>query len=396
MVIMRNIVLVVFLMFLGIYPSVAQREKGKILKAPKILPNKQKTQKQPESIEEKNFNSSVDKDIDFEFMAEPKVNLVPNTTNTKTIEVKDQTGVVVGVEKLTVEPVKAIIPEVQDDTSTIDEGENLVVEIEEMGQFEGSDEMVKIASYYSIWDTKSLNPYGINPKEFDGVVPLKLYDEAEGRFYSSPLDVCRLTSHFGWRWKRWHKGTDIDLETGDPVYSAFDGIVRISGVMGCFGRVMVVRHYNGLETVYGHLSKLNFEENTIVRAGDEIAKGGNTGRSSGSHLHFETRYEGNAFDPERIFKFAGGKATIENPEFVMTSKAFDYLRGGVSRENTDFAEEEEETPKRVSTITWYTVKSGDTLSKIASKFNTSIAEIARLNKMSSYKKIYRGVRIRVK
>jgi murein DD-endopeptidase MepM/ murein hydrolase activator NlpD len=389
---------VIMFLVLGFVPALvfAQREKGKILKAPKILSNKQKTSKPPSKIEEKNFNSSVEKDMDFEFMAEPKITETPNNTNTKAIEVKDKEGVVTAVEKVQIEPVKVIIPEVQDDTSTIDEGENLLVEIEEMGQFEGNDELMKIASYYSIWDTKSLNPYGINPKEFDSIIPLKLYDEAEGRFYSSPLDVCKLTSHFGWRWKRWHKGTDLDLETGDPVYAAFDGIVRISGVLGGFGRVMVLRHYNGLETVYGHLSKQNFEENTIVRAGDEIGKGGNTGRSSGSHLHFETRYEGNAFDPEKIFKFAGGKATIESPEFLMTSKAFDYLRGGVSKENTDFAEEEEEKPKNVTNIVWYVVKSGDTMSKIASKFNTTMAEIARLNKMSSYKKVYKGVRIRVK
>ncbi len=184
-----------------------------------------------------------------------------------------------------------------------------------------------------------------------------------------------------------------------------------------YGRTLILRHYNGLETLYGHLSKINFEANTLVKAGEEIARGGNTGRSSGSHLHYETRYEGNQFDPENIYNFSTNPMQIRGQEFVLSPKVFDYLRGGKSRvnnaisgnpesagsidPNVDEAEDiadddEEEVPVKVEKKIWYRVKPGDTLIEIARKYHTSVGEIARMNKISSYRKIYSGLKIRVK
>ncbi len=116
----------------------------------------------------------------------------------------------------------------------------------------------------------------------------------------------RLTSPYGWRprFGRMHRGVDLNLHVGDSVVSAFDGKVRlVKYEAGGYGHYIVVRHDNGLETVYGHLSRTLVKPGQRVRAGQLIAKGGNTGRSTGPHLHFETRFMGLAVNPEAIIDF---------------------------------------------------------------------------------------------
>ena len=113
-----------------------------------------------------------------------------------------------------------------------------------------------------------------------------------------------ITSNFGSRWGRQHKGLDIKVYIGDTIRSAFSGKVRIVRYEGGgYGKYIVIRHNNGLETIYGHLSKQLVEENQTVRAGEVIGLGGNTGRSTGSHLHFETRLCGVALNPALMFDF---------------------------------------------------------------------------------------------
>lgn len=381
------------------------KEKGKILNAPKIPQNNKNTSQSKDPKQK-----SKDEEFDFIFEDEPKLrfsNQYENGNSNKATNAQNK--IQNELEGIKIEPLRDINQIVNDDTSSIDEGELMVVEIEEDAQFQGADNMVSIASYYSVWDTKSLDPYGIDPKSFEEMVPITLYNISEGRNWAPVLDQSKVTSHFGWRSRRWHKGTDLDLETGDKVYAPFDGIVRIAGVHSGYGRTLILRHYNGLETLYGHLSKINFEPNTIVKAGEEIAKGGNTGRSSGSHLHYETRYEGNQFDPENIYNFKTNPMELKSSEFVLSPKVYDYLRGGASRpvpsvselqssgeEAEDIEEEEEEIPVKIEKKIWYTVRHGDNLTEISRKFHTSVGEICRLNKISSYKKIYSGLKLRVK
>jgi murein DD-endopeptidase MepM/ murein hydrolase activator NlpD len=402
---MRTLILTV-IVSLSISMAFSQKEKGKLINAPKIPQNK----KTPPKTE-----VQQNQELEFTFEDEPKLRFSnqyeskPSIIENNSISTENKT------EGIKIEPLREINETVHEDSSSIDEGELLIVEIEEDAQFQGAENMVGIASYFSVWDTKSINPYGISPKEFDEIIPLKLYDISEGRNWASVLDKTVLTSHFGWRWRRWHKGTDLDLETGDPVYAAFDGIIRVSGVHSGYGRTLILRHYNGLETLYGHMSKLNFEPNTIVKAGEMIGLGGNSGKSSGSHLHFETRYEGNQFDPENIYNFKSNPMQIKGQEFVLSPKLYDYLRGGSSRpanvisdktegeisagmqeDEEGIEEEEEEIPVQIVQKVWYKVKSGDNLTEIARKFHTSVGEIARLNKISSYKKINAGLRLRIK
>jgi hypothetical protein len=404
-----------FLLILGTASSsFAQTERGNVIRSSKIFQKKTQETNTTETVDPESFKQEVD----FRFEEEPKLRF-QNNFEPKEVK-RDLPSNLPGSEaasgvEIEILPVKPLNQTIHEDTSSIDEGELMVVEIEEMVRFPGSDEMVEVASYFSIWDTRYVNPYGIDPKTFDETIPIKLYDINRGRYWAPPLDYTPITSHFGYRWKRWHKGTDIDLETGDPVYAVFDGIVRISGVQGAFGRCIVIRHYNGLETVYAHLSQLHLSENTPVKAGDLIGRGGNTGRSTGSHLHFEMRYEGNPFDPENVFRFSRDKTDIKMQEFLMTARLYDYLRGKSSRVYLDEVDEsirpseaiaegdaeledefEEEIPDEVVQIVWYRVRPGDTLYKIAKSYGTTVSEISRLNKISSYKKLYVGTRLRVK
>ena len=414
---MKRSFLILFLLSSTI--SFAQTERGKVISAPKVFQKKTEENKS-ESPSSESYD--FQKEVDFQFEEEPKLRFktsfeVKEAVKTAPSNLPGNEALSEGIIKI--EPVKSLNETIHDDTSSIDEGQLMIVEIEESSKFPGSEEMIKTARYYAVWNSNYVDPYGIDPLTFRDIVPIKLYDLSKGRYWSPPLKACPITSHFGYRHGRWHKGTDIDLETGDPVYAAFDGIIRISGVQGAFGRCVVIRHYNGLETVYGHMSKLNFEENTLVKAGDEIGKGGNTGRSSGSHLHFETRYEGNAFDSENIFTYTRDGAQIKMQDFMMSPRLYDYLRGKSSRVYTDQSssedinlgeptiedtsgesdledEMEDEEPQAIEQKIWHRVLPGETLTKIARQYNTTIVEICALNKISSYKKLYVGIRLRVK
>ncbi|NDE62110.1 MAG: M23 family metallopeptidase, partial [Cyclobacteriaceae bacterium] len=186
-----------------------------------------------------------------------------------------------------------------------------------------SDEVIQVAEqiqvdsvwitafeYFSNWDTKKVDIYNLDIKDFQDSLLLKLYDEEMGQFWKMPLNDLLVNSRFGPRWGRMHGGTDLDLSTGDPIYSTFDGIVRVKGYDRYgYGYYYVVRHKNGLETLYGHLSKHVVEVGQEVKAGDFLGKGGSTGRSTGPHLHYELRYKGLPFDPEIVYDFEKNEIT---------------------------------------------------------------------------------------
>ncbi|MBR4229098.1 MAG: RNA polymerase factor sigma-54 [Bacteroidales bacterium] len=155
--------------------------------------------------------------------------------------------------------------------------------------------------WYTDFPAHRVNPMGrTNVATLPDEINLMLiHDSAEFCF---PVR-SRKTSNYGWRWNRGHHGVDIGLRTGDPVHAAFSGTVRVAGRMGGYGNCVVVRHANGLETLYGHLSKINVKPQQEVSAGEVIGLGGSTGNSTGPHLHFECRFLYQTFDPEWILDF---------------------------------------------------------------------------------------------
>ncbi|MBR4841945.1 MAG: peptidoglycan DD-metalloendopeptidase family protein [Bacteroidaceae bacterium] len=187
--------------------------------------------------------------------------------------------------------------------------------------------------------------------------------------YHMPTDSTYITDKYGYRPRRgrMHMGLDVKVRIGDTIRAAFDGKVRISRYeRRGYGHYLVLRHPNGLETVYGHLSKKLVDENDIVHAGDPIGLGGNSGRSTGSHLHFETRILGNAINPENMFDFPNNR--IATDYYVFTKNTREV---------------------------YYKVRSGDTLSGIALKNSTSVSNICRLNGISRNAVIRVGQTLRV-
>ncbi|MDR3127331.1 MAG: M23 family metallopeptidase [Tannerellaceae bacterium] len=155
--------------------------------------------------------------------------------------------------------------------------------------------------YQSLWENRYVNPFQKHAVTFPEIFDIDCSS------FVLPIDSASISSHFGLRRRRMHRGVDLRLATGDTVRVAFDGKVRIRGFeRRGYGHYLVVRHPNGLETLYAHLSKVLVEENDIIRAGTPIALGGRTGRATGSHLHFETRFMGQALDPEELIDFRNG------------------------------------------------------------------------------------------
>lgn len=230
--------------------------------------------------------------------------------------------------------------------------------------------------YYSTWDSKKIDIYNFDPKTFTDSVNIRLYDTFFGYDWKMPLDKTPVTSTFGSRWGRWHYGTDLDLITGDPVYSGFDGIVRVRSYDRYgYGYYLVIRHKNGLETLYGHLSKFLVDVGQEVKAGDIIAKGGNTGRSTGSHLHYELRYRGLPFDPQNVYEFDEEKIIGQN--FLITPNTFSHV-------------------VKARTAAYHRVKKGETLGSISRRYGTSINTITRLNGISTRSILRIGQNLRVR
>jgi len=177
----------------------------------------------------------------------------------------------------------------------------------------------------------------------------------------------RVTSNFGPRRRSFHYGTDIKLQVGDTVVAAFEGKVRVRQYeRRGYGYYLVLRHPNGLETVYGHLSKFLVEEDEYVEAGQPIALGGNTGRSTGSHLHFEFRFLGQAINPAEIVDF-NNFCTFDD------SFLFDKSRvSEISRNSNVYTASNQ-------TVKYHRIRSGDTLSKISKRYGVSINTLCRLN-----------------
>ncbi|WP_345225767.1 M23 family metallopeptidase [Hymenobacter koreensis] len=282
---------------------------------------------------------------------------------------------------------------VSEDTTTLNEGTQSIVEMSEEVLIDSS--WIKVAGYYSIWDTRSVNPYRMDGRRLRDTLTLRLTDPPRERFARMPMTETPLTSDFGFRGYRWHYGVDIDLETGDSVKAAFDGVVRVANWDGGgYGYYLVIRHYNGLETLYGHLSKQLVKPGTFVKAGQLIGKGGSTGRSTGSHLHYEVRYEGNPIDPEQVYDFPDHQLRTEN--LSITAALFNYAGQAARLKAAARSRATSSKPTAARRVVSHRIRPGDTLSEIADKYGVSQAQIRRLNGISGSTTLRPGRTLRIK
>ena len=246
------------------------------------------------------------------------------------------------------------------------------------------------------WDTEKLFPYkDVEYSSLPKSLVIDLVDSTNG--YHTPYKASPIRSRYGPRRGRAHQGVDLVLKTGEPIYATFSGRVRISQYnRGGYGNLVVIRHDNGLETYYGHLSERMVEPNQWVEAGQVIGLGGSTGRSTGPHLHFETRYYGQSFDPERLIDFKSGTLCretflLKRSYFSIYSRASQDFEDEIANEEQDKKEQAEREAMR-----YHKIRSGDTLGAIARKYGTTVGNICRLNgiKSTTILRIGRTLRVR--
>lgn len=283
--------------------------------------------------------------------------------------------------------------------------------------------------YTEYWDNSQLFSYkSVELADLPDHLDLCLVNSADEFHY--PI-TGMVRSKYGIRRRRNHNGVDIPLKTGDPIYATFDGKVRYTKYnTGGYGNLVIVRHKNGLETWYAHLSKSNVEENQYVKAGEVIGYGGNTGRSTGPHLHFEVRYFDQSFDPEFLLDFPTGELktelfALEKSYFNIHSRASELLIEDDDDGGWDFPEadaslkllaemgdttasqqllalavareqEAERARQEAAAAVYHTIVSGDMLGTISRKYGVSIDQLCRLNNITRTTTLRLGRRLRVK
>lgn len=225
---------------------------------------------------------------------------------------------------------------------------------------------------YDHWDNTEIHPYEFDPVLFFDTIKVSLTDQQHCGF------VCpvkgRVSSHFGHRRYRYHHGIDIAIYSGTPVASAFDGVVRLARYSSSYGYVVVIRHENGLETLYAHLSRMKVKVNQAVEAGQLIGLSGRTGRATGSHLHFEMRYKGWSLDPKEWINFEEGM--LRNAEFV--------LHPGKLKHLTRYARG------------YHTVKEGEDPCTIADKYSMEVERLCEKNNITMATNLQPGQKVKVR
>lgn len=223
-------------------------------------------------------------------------------------------------------------------------------------------------SLYPNWDNRYVTMRS-------AIVPRSYTFDLRG--FVMPIPSRKITSPFGPRWGRMHKGLDIKCNIGDTIYAAFSGKVRVVNYEGGgYGKYIVIRHYNGLETVYGHLSKQLVSPNENVRAGEPIGLGGATGHVTGSHLHFETRFLGIAINPALMFNF---------PMQDVVADTYTFHSTGPNRYAGT-----EEAESNADVVRYIVVKHGETLSRVARQYKISVDKLCELNRLTPSTKLRPG------
>lgn len=244
---------------------------------------------------------------------------------------------------------------------------------------------------YESWDANSAHPVKFKEAFKGDSITLTLVNEGDSAFVL-PFRGD-LTSLFGWRRYRPHYGTDIKLNTGEQVVAAFDGMVRLAKYYYGYGNCVIIRHNNGLETVYAHLSKILVESGQTLTAGTVIGLGGNTGHSFGSHLHFEIRFLGQALDTQDFIDFSTGQ--LKSNEFVLrkidVENKYD-LRALHNRHRHDLGMNRNYSASKSG---FYVIRKGDNLERIARRNGTNVKSLCKKNGLKPTTILRIGQRIKI-
>ena len=255
-------------------------------------------------------------------------------------------------------------------------------------------EFFPASDLYESWDNEGIYYPKVDFSAKKDTTIICLSDN-KSNFYVHPVKG-RINSEYGFRRRRFHYGIDVDLNIGDSIKCAFDGMVRVARYHKGYGNVVVVRHFNGLETVYGHMSVSLVRENQLVKAGSLLGLGGSTGRSTGPHLHFEFRYLGTPMNPRKVVDF--DRFQLYCDTLYITNKTFEKARANTyaSRSSVSSHKSSGSTSSYKGKGNYHYVKKGETLGHIAGMYHTTVSNIYRLNGLSPKSVLQIGQKIRVK
>ncbi len=247
---------------------------------------------------------------------------------------------------------------------------------------------MKIFTEY--WDNEQIFAYSSTEKQsFPDSLAIIL--TGNDRRFALPF-YNTINSGFGWRGRRVHNGIDIRLNKGEPVKAAFDGKVRYAKYNnGGYGKLVIVRHFNGLETYYSHLNHIYVQPNQVVKAGQIIGTGGNTGATwTGDHLHFEMRFMDKPFDPMLAIEY--DSLRLKSDTLVLTTESFKITQTHKGEPTKRGSSSYQIDPN----ATYHTVRSGDTLGHIAIRYRTSVDRLCRINKINRNTVLQIGQKIKVR
>ncbi|HPT13988.1 MAG TPA: peptidoglycan DD-metalloendopeptidase family protein [Bacteroidales bacterium] len=253
-----------------------------------------------------------------------------------------------------------------------------------------------LRDWYPTWNNQYVKLYSDKFAYKGDSIHLILEPEGIGCFV--PPVKGQFLSPFGYRGRRIHAGVDLKLNLYDTVVAAFPGVVRMARYFSGYGNCVVIRHFNGLETLYGHLSKISVSVNQKVNSGELVGLGGSTGRASCNHLHFETRFMGEAFNPKQLIDF--DTYTLNRDTLLITQSVFgrsrDYLPSGKSFTTGNLASISKAAPSKAVKSKYHTIKSGDTLYSIANRNGTTVKKLCAINGIKQSKVLKPGTKLRVK
>lgn len=198
----------------------------------------------------------------------------------------------------------------------------------------------------------------------------------------------KICSDYGWRKNHFHSGVDIKQNLNDSIYACFDGVVRMAKSYYGYGNLVVIRHYNGLETVYAHLNKIKVKENQKIKAGDLVGLAGRTGRTTTEHLHFEVRFLYKTYNPRYFIDFDKKKLAVS--KYVFKAKANTDSQSAITSNSTKSLQSEQEQQ------TYHKVVKGDTLYSIAKRYHTTISNLCDINHLDKEGILSLGQKIKLK
>lgn len=236
-------------------------------------------------------------------------------------------------------------------------------------------------AYYHYWNNRQSWYYPDSIHAKDSTIVLVLADQNQGRVYSHPLCQKTLrryygtvTSPYGWRDGRAHNGIDLELHHYDSILNMFDGKVRVARTLGGFGKVVIVRHYNGLESLYAHMSKIRVHEGDTVKAGQLLGHGGQTGNATGTHLHMEVRFKGLPVNPAHMISFQDKE--LYSDTLILKKYKSMYVAYPYGKE-------------------FHIVTKKDSPYRIAKRYGMSLTALCELNGITSKTKLLVGQKIKI-